>query len=282
MRIAKKRHIVGAAFLIAFLFWTPLEAIPAVQASPDSSSLDRLSVSYLKKSGRDFLSVVTAPAKWRRSDLLKFAALAGTGVLLYSCDRNLYDWIQKNKSPASMDASAYISKFGNGGYLTAFLAAMYASGELFDSPGLRKTALLSLESFLTTSVFVLTLKVVAGRARPSSGESAHSFDPFSLKTDHLSFPSGDAAGAFAVATTIADQSSEFFVDVLAYSLAGLVAIYRVHDGKHWPADVFAGSALGFFVAKKISHLNKKYPAGNYHIALQITPQRQAFTLSLYF
>lgn len=282
MTVNKMRTRVGAAVLAALIFWTPFYAFPPVQASPEHSSSDRLDSSYFKKFRLDFGEVVTSPARWGSGDFLRFSALVGTGLLIYGFDKEIYDWVQRQKSSASLDASQVISKFGNGVYLAAFMTALYVSGEVFDSSGLRKTALLSLESFLTTTAFVLALKVAAGRARPNTGESSHSFYPFSFSTGHTSFPSGDAAGAFAVASIIADQSPGILVDALAYGLAGLVAVYRVHDRKHWPSDVFAGSALGFFVGKKIAHLNEKDPSGNYRVAFQLTPHRQAITLILSF
>lgn len=282
MTIDKTRRRVGAAVLAALLFWTPFYAFPQAQTPPETASSDRLDASYFKKFALDFGDVITSPARWGNGDVLKFSALVGTGLLIYGFDKEIFDWVQRQKNTASTDASTVISKFGNGGYLTAFMAALYVSGEIFDSPDLRKTALLSLESFLTTTAFVLALKVAVGRARPNTGESSHSFYPFSFSTGHTSFPSGDAAGAFAVASVIADQSPGVLVDALAYGLAGLVAVYRVHDRKHWPSDVFIGSALGYFVGKKIARLNEKNPSADYHVAFELTPGRQAITLILSF
>jgi hypothetical protein len=195
MTVNKMRTRVAAAVLAALIFWTPFYAFPPIQASPEHSSSDRLDSSYFKKFGLDFGDVVTSPARWGSGDFLRFSAIVGTGLLIYGFDKEIYDWVQRQKSSASLDASPVISKFGNGGYLTAFMAALYVSGEVFDNSDLRKTALLSLESFLTTTAFVLALKVAVGRARPYTGESSHSFYPFSFSTGHTSFPSGDAAGA---------------------------------------------------------------------------------------
>jgi len=282
MGICRKRPFAGAIALAAFLFWLPFQAFPARQDSKDSEAVDRLNKAYFKKFGQDFGSVITSLGRWGTSDFLKFTALAGTGLVLYGFDQKIYDWVQRQRTPSSINASPYISKFGRGGYLTALTVVMYASGEIFDSPGLRKTALLSLESFLTATAVVLTLKAAAGRARPDIGESAHTFHPFSFTSSYTSFPSGDAAGAFSVATVIAEQTPNAFVDILAYGLAGLVAIYRVHDRKHWPSDVFTGSVLGFFVGKKISRLNKNSSSGNSRLSFGLAPRRQSITLSIYF
>jgi membrane-associated phospholipid phosphatase len=98
----------------------------------------------------------------------------------------------------------------------------------------------------------------------------------------MSFPSGDAAGAFAVATTIADRSREIYVDVLAYGLAGLAAFYRVHDKKHWPSDVFTGSLLGYFIAKKICALNRGNNRRHWDILVGLSGQGRSVTLIYYF
>ena len=282
MRNPGHKTAVATTVLVVLLIWLPFPAPVSGQESPKTSAVDRLNGAYIRNLGRDFVSVVSSPAKWTTGDLITFAALAGTGALLYGFDKDIYDGIQRSKGSTSVGASSVISKLGNGGYLTAFMAALYAGGEVFDEPGLRRTALLSLESFLTASALTLGLKAVAGRARPYAHESSDSFHPFSFTSRYLSFPSGDAAGAFAVATTVAEETPSAAVDVLAYGLAGLVAIYRVHDRKHWPSDVFVGSALGYFVARKIVRLNRSGSGKNYHVSFQLSARRQAVTLTVFF
>ena len=147
---------------------------------------------------------------------------------------------------------------------------------------LRKTALLSLESFLTTTAIVLGLKAVVGRSRPYSGDAPNTFNPFSFENRRYSFPSGDAAGAFSVATTIAEQTEDIFIDVMSYGLAGLVAFYRVHDRKHWPSDVFFGSAIGHFVAKQVCRLDRDREARDFRVAFRWTRDVRAVTLTLAF
>lgn len=245
--------------------------------------MTRLSGAFLKNLGSDFAGVVTAPKNWKAGDWLKFGAVAGTGILIYLFDNDIYKWIQDQRTPSSIEASKYVSKIGNGAYLAAFMGIIYVSGEIFDSTSLRKTALLSLESFLTTAAIVLSIKVLAGRSRPYYPDSfSHDFNPLSFTADHTSFPSGDSATAFAVATTIAEQSPNIAVDILAYGLASLVAVYRVHDQKHWPSDVFVGSALGYFIAKKICALNKNRESGRFQASFSLNPKRQAITFSIAF
>jgi len=141
---------------------------------------------------------------------------------------------------------------------------------------------LSLESWLTTGIIVRGLKSVVGRARPWTGESSHSFHPFSTRSSFASFPSGHASSAFAVATVIADQSKKVYIDILAYSLATMAAFSRVHLDKHWASDILVGSAIGYFVAKKISALDRNRDLKKVKLSFQFSRKRQAFSLIYYF
>ena len=72
------------------------------------------------------------------------------------------------------------------------------------------------------------------------------------------------------------------VDLLAYGLAGLVAVSRVQLNKHWVSDVFIGSAIGYFVGKKISDLNRDNKSDRLKVGFQLSPHRKALTLSYSF
>ena len=279
MRNKKVKTFFFAGILCLALVFNPCQAVLCGQEAPVSS---RLNGAFLHKFGTDFKDVLLSPGHWHKKDLLTFSVLLGTSGVIYALDKDLYDGVQELKSSSSRNASKVITNFGKGGYLAGVAAALYVSGEVFGSVGLRKTALLSLESFLTTSAVVLSMKAVFGRARPGTGKPSNYFRPFSLNTSETSFPSGDAAGAFAVATTIAQQTDGFVLDALVYSLAGLVSFFRVHDEKHWPSDVFVGSALGFFIAKKISSLNREMPSGQFHVGMHFSSRSRGITLSLSF
>jgi membrane-associated phospholipid phosphatase len=254
--------------------------IDAAETDPGSFGW-RFNGEYFRQASSDLVTTWTAPARWDGADILTAAAFAGATGLLFAFDRDIYSWIQDHKTPGSIDASSVISKLGNGGYLTGFLAVLYGGGEFFGSRALRKTALVGLESFIAASTVILAVKAVVGRARPYTGEEPDSFHPFSFKGRYTSFASGDAAGAFAVATTIASQSDSFWLDALAYGTAGLVAVYRVHDRKHWPSDVFAGSAIGYFTARAINALNKD-GGSDLRVSLQTGADRRSITFSFAF
>jgi membrane-associated phospholipid phosphatase len=242
-----------ALVLAALLIVTPAIALRADQDKKPAVSPDKFNGAYLMKLTLDLRDTVSAPIHWQSGDLIALGIFAGATAILYAKDQALTDWIRKLTTPAIPDA--FIAKVGNGIYLTGFSAALYLTGEAFRSPSIRRTALVGFESFVTASALVLTLKVIIGRARPAAREGTDRFHPFAFRNVYASFPSGDAAGAFALATFIAKQSRSILGDILAYGVAGLVALNRVHDGKHWPSDMFAGAAIGYFVGDKLFAIN---------------------------
>src|SRR5215210_7861426 len=94
----------------------------------------------------------------------------------------------------------------------------------------------------------IVLKYTVGRTRPTHGDS-DDFQPFGGGT---SFPSGHTTLAFAVATAIADESQNGWVDAAVYGAATLTAYARVNDDRHWASDVLAGALVGHLTARWLS------------------------------
>ncbi len=217
----------------------------------------RLNRAYFRRFGRDMKDVVTAPSHWRGKDLACLAFIGAMGIGLFASDQKIGNFAQEQRTEMTENISSVATYFGNGGVLLGLSAALYAVGEIGEKDVLRRTALLSFESLAGATFFIWTTKFIIGRARPYTGDSSRTFKPFSFSSDYWSLPSGHAASAFAVATTIAGQVESPIVDSLAYGLATLAALSRVHDHKHWASDVFIGSAIGYFAARKILALNRK-------------------------
>lgn len=242
----------------------------------------RLNQEFLKNFGQDWIGVVSSPLDWDSRSLWNLAAVLGGGALLYTVDGDIHGWFQENQTPFSEEASGLVSHLGHGIFLGGVITSLYAGGEIFHSTSLRKTALLSLEGWLTSGVLVLGIKFIIGRARPYTGKQSTTFHPFSLGSSFHSFPSGHSSSAFAVASVVAEQTEEWELDLMVYSLAGLVALSRIHDEKHWASDVFVGSALGYFVGKKICDLRQNSERNSLHLSFSFIRDRTSFTLSLRF
>lgn len=250
--------------------------------SDASTSEHKINKEFFRQFRSDIGEVVASPARWKGKDILKFSAIIGTGALLFTFDEDIQQWTREHKTSSSDDISGFITTFGDGTLLSALLLTGYISGEIFKKEEWRKTALLGAESFIISAAVVGLLKFSVGRARPYTGESGSSFNPFGFSSRFYSFPSGHAASAFSVATVIAEHSDKFYVDFLVFSLAGLVAASRVHDDKHWISDVFIGSVIGYFIGKKISDLHRNERMNRLQVGFQVSPRRQSLSLCFTF
>jgi membrane-associated phospholipid phosphatase len=117
------------------------------------------------------------------------------------------------------------------------------------------TALLAGEAYADSAVIDLAIKAISRRKRPSDVVPGDSFNdtffnggksPFKGS----SFPSGHAAGAFAVATVVATRyHTHRWVPWAVYGFATAVSFSRITTSAHFPSDVFLGAALGYTITR---------------------------------
>jgi membrane-associated phospholipid phosphatase len=117
------------------------------------------------------------------------------------------------------------------------------------------TALLAGEAYADSAVVDLAIKAVTRRKRPSDVPPGAPFNdtffsggksPFKGS----SFPSGHAAGAFAIATVVATRyHTHRWVPWAVYGFATAVSLSRVTTSAHFPSDVFLGAALGYTITR---------------------------------
>jgi undecaprenyl-diphosphatase len=109
---------------------------------------------------------------------------------------------------------------------------------------------------VATYVISETAKRIVGRQRPRGYHGPH---------PRRSFPSGHTAGtaalAFTAAALLAKSGEDEWHGVAALT-AGALATTAIVGGsrlvldEHWPADVFAGAALGFVVARAAAAIGR--------------------------
>jgi hypothetical protein len=230
---------------------TSLEALPGKNAMNEAPV--EFNKEYFKGYWTDFKNIVTSPVRWDMSDWITAGAVTGVAVLLYDNDAKIQKWVQEHKSDTTTEVGDNVTDLGHGKYTVALLGGMYIYGHFADDGKMRKTVLLSVESFVLTGLFVQTIKYATHRHRPDTGDGPHAWDGPSLHgtTSNQSFPSGHASSAFAVATVIASEYDNAIVPPLAYTVAGITALNRVFQNGHWASDVFVGSAIGYFTGKAI-------------------------------
>jgi hypothetical protein len=263
MNIARSYNCIA---LILFFVYTPLlgfaaetpagsgtivQPEPRQQTSPPLETPVELNKEYFTGYWTDTKSMLTAPARWDGADWFTASAVLGTAVVLFTVDENIQTWVQEHKNAATGRLSDNAKKIGT--LSVPSLAALGLYGYLAKDGKAKKTFLLSVESFLVTGAFVQTLKRSTGRHRPFTGDSHDTWSGARLsgKNEHLSFPSGDASSAFAIASVIASEYDNRFVPPLVYTASTLIALSRVHNNAHWSSDVFVGSAIGYFTGKAI-------------------------------
>ena len=235
------------------------------------------SLSFFKNLAVDAVDTFSSPKNWTGDDWVTFGLITGAGIVLIGLDKDLHSWSESIKTPSSAEAATFLSNLGDMGTMFGIMGVMYLSGEMFKSRNMRKTALLCLESVAISGVLVLTLKKFFGRSRPYSSDGSDRFNFFSA---HTSFPSGHSQTAFAMASVIAEQSDSFVIDFLSYGTAALIAASRVHKGSHWTSDIFIGSAIGYFIGKKVCSLNEKRDNKNrIRMSLNLSSRYPGFSVS---
>jgi hypothetical protein len=219
----------------------------------------KLNKEYFTGYWTDTKNILTAPARWDSSDWIEASIVTGIAVGLYTQDDHIQRWVQENKNTTTGNVSDDAKKTG-----TLFVPALVGLGlygYIADDGKAKSTFLLSTESFILTGVFVQILKRSTGRSRPYTGDPHDTWNgpTVSGHNEHLSFPSGDASSAFAIASVVASEYNNAVVPPLVYTASTLIALVRVHNNAHWPSDVFVGSAIGYYTGKAIvaSHRDGK-------------------------
>jgi len=209
----------------------------------------------------DAVYLLTSP--WRidqESALVLGGVAVGIGGLMVF-DDDIADFIQRNRTDGTDDASQVLEDVGSAHVVLAGNLALIGTGWWFrETEGgdhLLRSALVSLEAQLFAETLSGMTKIAVGRRRPSEGKGAHSYRPFHKVSYDRSFPSSHASRSFAVATVFADRY-DHPVPLIAYSAATAIAVSRVFLDEHFASDVFAGAALGFAIGKALSsrHTNQ--------------------------
>ena len=134
-------------------------------------------------------------------------------------------------------------------------ASLMISGYARHDPYQVDTALLAGQAYADTAVVDLAIKAVTRRRRPSDVAPGAPFtDTFfsggKSPFKGSSFPSGHAAGAFAVATVVATRyHTHRWVPWAVYGFATAVSLSRITTSAHFPSDVFLGAALGYTITR---------------------------------
>jgi len=141
-----------------------------------------------------------------------------------------------------------VSYLGEPYTLLPIAACMYFGGTAAGSDHFRETGLLTFEALADVTVVQLALKSVFDRQRPLQGNGNGEFEASTGPRYNSSFPSGHAIETFALASVVVHEyPHKRWVKILAYCYAGGVVGARLAANQHFPGDVMAGGAIGWFV-----------------------------------
>ncbi len=222
---------------------------------------------YFLSYWHDTKSIVSQPFHWKARQWGTLAGITGLWVVTYAFDKEIYDYIQKNRSGAGNSVSKYaIEPWGSGIYSVPLLAGIYIFSN--QNHRHRSVALTGLKAYIIGGGASALIKNIFHRHRPYENDPPDPYiwdGPVPFTLDHASFPSGHTTSAFAVASVLAfGYKDKPWVGISSFTMATLVGLSRINDDKHWASDVVAGAALGSFIGITLSKINFRY--------LEVSPQ----------
>lgn len=202
--------------------------------------------------GHDIVKTVSAPAHFDSRDWLTAGIIAGGAFALYSVDGQARDMFQRNRGGTTNTVETIVKSAGRIETAVPAFALLYGGAKYFGNEKLAKVSAMSIESFLISGLIFQSVKYLTHRDRPYENTSPYKWHGPGIYDQSQSFPSGDAATAFAMLTPVAYAYKDTpLVAPLCYSVAGLAALGRMNHNDHWASDVFVGSALGYFTARAV-------------------------------
>jgi membrane-associated phospholipid phosphatase len=140
-----------------------------------------------------------------------------------------------------------VSQVGAGYTVVPIAAGFYIGGAIAHNEKARETGILGAEAMIDATLVAEVFKVTMRRQRPLEGNGNGDFFK-----GGSSFPSGHATVSWALASVVAHEYNEnVWYPVAAYGLASLVSLSRLSGQNHFPSDVLAGSALGWFTGRYV-------------------------------
>jgi undecaprenyl-diphosphatase len=185
----------------------------------------------------------------RKSNVSRQAVWTGVILLVgamatasyFFVDSMVSGWLQNH--PNTWHSNEWVNAYRQLGKAGVPIWLLLAWGCLTDR--WRPTAV-TLAALVLVSVSVAPLKAVVRRCRPSAVVAA-SRQSLSLQDitwrEKVSFPSGDTAVAFAVATTLSSSLGRLWAPAF-FAAAGAIGLFRVTALAHYPSDVMAGALIG--------------------------------------
>lgn len=186
----------------------------------------------------------SVPALRLRQVVLVTAVIA----LLTTADGTVAEGMHRRSTPGIDNVARQLDHFGELTVSLPILGGMGLVSLATHNPRLSKATLRATASLVLAGAGTRVLKRVVGRLRPVDDPDRDGYD-FHFFSSNQAFPSGHAAAAFALATSLGDDIGHSWARVGLYALASGTAWARLAEEEHWLSDVAAGAAVGILSAK---------------------------------
>jgi membrane-associated phospholipid phosphatase len=194
----------------------------------------------------DQKKIWTSPFRTSKADAKWWALLGGATVALVATDR--YTSKEWPDSPSLRTVGSRTSAIGAAYTLIPIASGFYFLGSAKSSERFRETGLLCFETLVNTTLVETILKLATDRERPLEGNGNGAFWQSSGPPWNASWPSGHAINTFGVASVFAHEyHDKLWVKIAAYGYAVSVVGARLAAKRHFPGDVVAGGAMGWFI-----------------------------------
>jgi membrane-associated phospholipid phosphatase len=193
----------------------------------------------------DQKAIWTSPFHTAKSDVKWWVIFGGATAAAVATDHLTASELPNSSSQVSV--SNWASRIGSAYSLIPISAGFYFIGTGTHNQRVRETGLIAFETLIDASIVGVVLKTATNRARPDESDGHGHFNDSPNGRWNSSFPSGHALSTWALASVIAHEYPKPVVYVVAYGLATTVVVARVGARKHFPGDVVAGGAIGWFM-----------------------------------
>jgi len=229
----RRAHRAGLLAAVLAMLCVPAAALAQAEQPPDDGrrTVARLPQNLLRSTLGVFSPVNLKPA-------VAGTAAAGLGAIFDDAVAGAIDDPDSTLGPTLEAGGAPL-------WSGPVVGVLFVAGRFSHRARFRAATYDWLDAYLVTAGYTALLKEVVGRARPNG-------------QDDMSFPSGHASNAFALAAVAAHHFG-WKVGVPAYCAAGAVALSRMQQNAHYLSDVTAGAALGYIVGRTVVRVNGQAP-----------------------
>jgi membrane-associated phospholipid phosphatase len=188
----------------------------------------------------------TSPFHTSKDDIKWWVIFGGATAGLIAADQHIAK--AAPNTPTLVHLGNDVSYLGAPYTLIPIAGGFYFIGSAAGNERFREAGMLSFETLIDVTVVSLAVKSITDRERPQEGHGEGHFWASTSPRYNSGFPSGHAIETFALASVFAHEyRDKWWVKFLAYAYAGGVVGARLAANQHFPGDVMAGGAMGWFI-----------------------------------